>query len=93
MTEFITWEFLATFAGSVAAVTLITQTIKEFINLDPKWIALVISIFVCALVQVCYYQDYSLQGIALACVNVFVVLAASIGGYETILKQFKKQGE
>lgn len=87
MTEFLTWELLSTFAGSVAAVTLITQLAKQYLNLDPKWIALAASILVCVAVQAFYLQDFTAAGLVLMGFNILVVLAAAIGSYEIVKKR------
>ncbi|MBC8537263.1 hypothetical protein [Feifania hominis] len=86
MEEFFTWEYLATFAGASAAVTLITQVIKRYVSIDPKWIALAASLVIEAGIQFLYLRDFTVSGIFLAVVNVFVVLAAAVGVFETVVK-------
>ena len=93
MNEFITWEFLASFSGAVAAVTLLTQLFKKYINIDPKWIALVLSVVVCASVQIFYLKDTTGAGLALMAFNIFAVLAAAVGGFEVVIKNLKKGTE
>lgn len=87
MNEFITWEFLTTYGGMVAAVTILTQVIKGYIpRLDPKWTALIIAFIGQIGVQLLFRQDYSVQGIFMALINVFMVLAGSVGAYEVAVK-------
>ena len=86
MNEFFTWNFIATYAGMVVFVTLATQTVKRYVNADPKWVALVAAIFGQAAVQIFYVQDFSAQGMIMALINVFVVLTGAIGSFETLVK-------
>ena len=91
MDNFFTWEYLATFAGMVAFVTIATQVVKYYINVDPKWIALVAAILGQAAVQAFYLRDYSAQGIVMAIINVFVVVAGSVGAFETLVKPVQRK--
>ena len=91
MDNFFTWDYLATFAGMVAFVTVATQVVKYYINVDPKWIALVAAILGQTAVQAFYLQDYSAQGIVMAIINVFVVVAGSVGAFETLIKPVQRK--
>ena len=93
MSEFFTWDFIATFTGMVAFVTLVTQVVKYYINIDPKWITLAAAILGQAAVQVFYLKDYSAQGIVMALINVFVVVAGSVGAFETLVKPVQRKVE
>lgn len=87
MNEFFSWEFLATFAGSIAFVTTVTQVIKYYLpKIEPKFIALGAALFVTFAIQLLFYKDLSLEGLVLALFNVFAVLFGSIGTFEAIVK-------
>lgn len=92
MNEFFTWEFLATFAGSVAFVTTITEVVKYYLaKLDPKYIALAAAIVVTFAVRLLFYKDFTPEGLVLATFNVVAVLFGSIGAFETVVKPIERK--
>lgn len=91
MNEFFTWDFIATYAGMVVFVTLVTQTVKRYVNADPKWVSLAAAIFGQVAVQIFYVKDFSPQGMIMALINVFVVLTGAVGSFETLVKPFQKK--
>lgn len=96
MNEFITLDFMATFGGAVFVVELFTEILKKLgVKLDPRVIALIISIIVTMCVQTFFYADLSASAIVLAAFNALLVCAAAIGAFETIVKpiQSKIDGE
>lgn len=87
MTEFFTPDGLGTFAGQVALVVGFTQLFKRYApSVDPKWIALGLSLAVGSIVQIVFMKDLSPEGLVMALFNTFVVLSASIGAYESLVK-------
>ncbi|MCL2563767.1 MAG: hypothetical protein FWE08_07000 [Oscillospiraceae bacterium] len=79
---FITPEFLGTFSGAVAVVTLLTQLVKNFVTIaDPKWIALTLAGAVSAVKQFAL-GDFSAAGWILAGLNTVVIAGAAIGMFE-----------
>lgn len=93
MTEFFTMEFLGTFTGMVAFVTAVTQIVKYFINVNPKWVALVAAIVGQLAVQFVFIKDYSPEGIVMALFNTVAVLLGSIGAFETVVKPIQRKIE
>lgn len=92
MSEFFTWEFLATFAGSIAFVTALTEVIKYYLpKINPKYIALVAAVLVTFAVQLLFYKDFSTEGMVLAAFNVIAVLFGSIGAFEAIVKPIERK--
>jgi hypothetical protein len=86
------WEFLATFAGSVAFVTAVTEVIKYYLSkVSPKYIALVAAILVTFAVQLLFYKDFTPEGLVLAAFNVIAVLFGSIGAFEAIVKPIERK--
>ena len=83
ITDFMSWELLGTFAGAVAAVTLLTQFLKDaFKRLPTQWLSYIIAVVVLALSTV------ALRGFAigwetwsLVPLNAVVVALAANGGY------------
>lgn len=93
MTEFFTIEFLSTFTGMVAFVTAVTQIVKYFIDVDPKWVALAASIIGQATVQLVFIKDFSPEGVAMAFFNIVAVLLGSIGTFEVVVKPVQRKIE
>ncbi|MDR0381661.1 MAG: hypothetical protein LBH86_06705 [Oscillospiraceae bacterium] len=82
MNEFITPDYLGTFAGMVAAVTALTQIAKQFFKVDPKWISLGAAL---VMVTVCKVLPHppGLSDIFLELLNAVFVCGAAIGLFET----------
>lgn len=93
MNEFLTWEFLTTFTGMVAFVTAVTQLVKFYVNLDPKWIALVAAIVGQFSVQLAFVKDFSMEGIIMTVFNIVSVLLGAIGTFETVVKPIQRKLE
>ena len=83
MNEFISIEMLGTMAGCSLIVTLLTQIFKKYLpeKIDTKWLALVFSTIIGAL-RIFYIGQYDFSGIVSGILNIFVLLASSIGIYE-----------
>lgn len=91
MNEFMTWEFISTFAGSVAAVSLATQAIKNAPKIKDVPTAAVS--YVIALV-VLYAATFFTGGLtasmaALVPLNAIAVSVASNGSFEAV-KRIKR---
>lgn len=87
MNEFLTWQFLGSFAGAVAFITAATQLLKKYMAIDPKWIAGAVALVVSVALQLFFWQDFTGAGWTLAVFNYFVLLTAAIGSYEVALKK------
>lgn len=83
MNDFITIEMLGTLVGCSALVTLLTQVLKKYIpeTVDTKWLALLFSVIV-GVLRIFYVQDFTYAGIISGIINIFVLLAVSVGIYE-----------
>lgn len=95
MEEFITIEMLGTLTGCSLIVTLLTQVFKQYIpsTIDSKWLALIFSIIVGTL-RIFYVGEFNYAGIVTGIINIFVLLAISIGIYEigsTAYNKLKKE--
>jgi len=88
--EFLTWEMLAAESGCAAAVAALTQVIKQYINVDPKWIALALSLVITFALQFIVYldasakSDFTAANIILAALNSFAVTGVAIGLFEGV---------
>lgn len=95
MDDFISVEFLLTFAGTITFVTVATQASKSLLpeKIDTKWLALAFSI-IASIFRVILAGDYSASAIILAFVNLFLIYGCSIGLFETgksVINFFKKE--
>ena len=95
MDNFISVEILGTLVGCSAIVTLLTQVLKKYIpeTVDTKWLALLLSVIV-GVLRIFYMADFTYAGIVTGIINIFVLLAASIGIYEiasTTYSSIKKE--
>ena len=96
MEDFITIEMLGTLVGCSAIVTLLTQVLKKYIpeTVDTKWLALLFSVIV-GVLRIFYIADFTYAGIVTGIINIFVLLAVSVGIYEianTAYTSIKKEG-
>ncbi|ABW19970.1 hypothetical protein [Alkaliphilus oremlandii] len=95
--NFITVEMLATFAGLVAAVTLIVQFSKTLIKNRFGDVAIRIYTFMISLILTFAFArvETGMKGIVLTVVNAIIITMASMGGYEMITdpKALKKRVE
>lgn len=83
MQDFISVEMLGTLVGCSVIVSLLTQVIKKYVpeTVDTKWLALLFS-FIIGVLRIFYVADFTYAGIVAGIINIFVLLAVSIGIYE-----------
>lgn len=91
--EFITVDMFTTLAGCMAVVMIITQVIKTYLK---KTNPLLIN-FLCSLVigvtRIFIIRDFSYNGILTGILNIFVIMAAAGGSYDTIKSIIGKMKE
>ena len=98
MTDLLSWELLATYAGASAAVMALTQVCKHLVpKTDPKWFALGLALIV-SLGVYFVAGDLTAAGAVMAILNAVIITGASIGTFEGVLKPILgavigKQGE
>ena len=92
MTEFITWDIMATYAGAVAATALIVQfaknTVDGIIKMPTQLFSYIVALVV---LYASYYFTEKLDASSAAMIlfNGMIVSLAANGGYEAALKIFK----
>ena len=86
MNEFLTVEFLATFAGLVAGTAILVQFSKAIIkrNFGDEFVRLYTFVIALILSFVFANNGYNIQGIILTIVNAVVISISAMGGYELI---------
>jgi hypothetical protein len=88
---FLTWEFLGTFMGAVIGVTTLTQVIKIFIKIDPKWISLALATAIMLVVQINVAGDFRVESFVISAFNALLVTGASIGLFESAVKNIARR--
>ena len=84
MNEFFRIEFLGTFSGAVLAVTLLTQVVKQFININPKWISFFFSVII--VFTVTAISGITPTKLILAVFNSLLVVGSATGAYKHIVE-------
>lgn len=86
MPEILDWAQFGTTTGVAAVVAVLTQILKRYIQkIDPKWIALVLSL----LLTYCYqiiYVDHFWGTFVLSALNAIISAGMSIGVFESVIK-------
>lgn len=92
MNDYLTWGFLATFAGSVATVTLIVQFLKLQVDkvwrIPTRYIVYLISLVVLFAVMG-FTEAITPEKAALTALNAIVVTMAAMGFYDVTLKKIE----
>lgn len=93
MNEYLTWEFLGTFAGATAATTLIVQFLKLRVDkvwkIPTRYIVYVISAIILFSVQI-FAGTLTTENIALTLLNAVVVSMAAMGTYDVTFSKVEK---
>lgn len=94
--DFITMDMFLTLAGCVIIVALIVQALKVyFTKVNALLLNFIISLVV-GIIRIFVVGDFTWKGIILGILNVFVIMLAAGGGYDTvktITSKFKDQGK
>ena len=94
--DFITMDMFLTLAGCVIIVALIVQALKVyFTKVNALLLNFIISLVV-GVIRIFVVGDFTWKGIILGILNVFVIMLAAGGGYDTvktITSKFKDQGK
>lgn len=84
--DFITMETLATFAGLVAAVSIVVQFSKSIVKKRFGDAAVRVYTFIISLILTFIFarSGQGIEGIVLTVINSIIVAIAAMGGYEVI---------
>ena len=89
--DFITLEMLLSLAGCVVVVGLVTEALKlYFKKINALWLNLVVSLVI-GVVRIFVINDLSLAGIVTGVLNIFFIMLAAGGGYDTVKSIFSKK--
>ena len=82
--EFISIDVFMSLAGCVLVVALVTQALKQGIKkVDPLILNFIVSIII-GVVRIFVIKDYSFEGILTGVLNIFVIMLAAGGSYDTV---------
>lgn len=93
---YLTWEFLGTMAGAVAATTLIVQFLK--LPLDKVWkiptrfLVYAIALLILLAVEL-FSGTFSAERLILITLNAVIVATSAMGTYEATLKKLEGKTE
>lgn len=82
--DFITLDMLLSLAGCVVVVGIVTEALKRYFkNINALLLNLIISVII-GVVRIFVVNDLSLVGIITGVLNIFVIMLAAGGGYDTV---------
>ena len=88
--EFITLDMLLSLAGCIVIVSIITQALKQyFTKINALLLNFCISLII-GVIRIFVIKDLSIEGIITGILNIFVIMLASGGSYDTIKTILKK---
>lgn len=88
--EFIELDMLLSLAGCVVVVGLVTQALKKYFKkLKALWLNLVVSVIIGG-IRIFVVGDFTAEGIITGILNIFVIMLAAGGGYDTVKSIFTK---
>lgn len=82
--EFITLDLLLSLAGCVLIVGIVTEALKlYFKKINPLWLNFFVSLLI-GIIRIFVLGDFTAVGIITGILNVFVIMLAAGGGYDTV---------
>ena len=82
--KFITLDMLLSLAGCITIVAIVTQSLKHYVTkINALWLNLIVSVII-GIIRIFVVKDLSITGIITGILNIFVIMLAAGGGYDTI---------
>ena len=82
--EFIALDMLLSLAGCVVVVGIITEVLKMYFKkINALWLNFFVSLLV-GVIRIFVVNDLTLAGIVTGILNIFVIMLAAGGGYDTV---------
>ena len=94
--DFITMDMFLTLAGCIVVVMLIVEALKIYFKQINALLLNFITSIIVGVTRILIIGDFTWQGILLGILNIFVIMLAAGGGYDTvktITSKFKDQGK
>jgi len=87
--EFISLDMLLSLAGCVTIVAIVTEALKKyFTKSNALWLNFTCSLII-GVLRIFIIKDFSMEGIVTGILNIFVIMLAAGGGYDTVKSIFK----
>lgn len=82
--EFISLDMLLSLAGCVMIVAIVTEALKKyFANINALWLNFACSLII-GILRIFVVNDFTVNGIITGILNIFVIMLAAGGGYDTV---------
>ena len=82
--EFISLDMLLSLAGCVMIVAVVTEALKKyFANINALWLNFTCSLLI-GILRIFVVNDFTVNGIITGILNIFVIMLAAGGGYDTV---------
>ena len=82
--EFITLDMLLSLAGCVMIVAIVTEALKKYFSkINALWLNFTCSLLI-GILRIFVIKDFSIEGIITGVLNIFVIMLAAGGGYDTV---------
>jgi len=82
--EFISLDMLLSLAGCVMIVAIVTEALKKyFTNINALWLNFSCSLII-GILRIFVVNDFTVDGIITGVLNIFVIMLAAGGGYDTV---------
>lgn len=89
--EFITLDMLMSLAGCVIVVAIVTEALKKyFTKINALWLNFIVSAII-GVIRIFVVNDLSVAGVITGILNIFVIMLAAGGGYDTVKTMFSKE--
>ena len=89
MNDFITWDFVATYAGCILATGLLTEFIKRYVKIDAQILSYIVA-YILLIVSDFFLGKLTISFAVITIINAAIVSFASNGGYDIIDRVFIK---
>jgi hypothetical protein len=83
LNQFITSDMFLSLANCILIVSGGVELLKQYVDLNPLWLNLIISSLVTA-TRIVFVGDFSLKGIILGFYNLIPILLGATGTYEIV---------
>ncbi len=89
--EFITLDMFLSLAGCVVIVTIITQALKQYFKkINALWLNFFVSLLV-GVLRIVILRDFDFNSIVTGILNIFVIMLAAGGTYDTAKSILNKE--
>jgi hypothetical protein len=91
--DYFSWAGLGTLAGAVAAVVVVTNTVRQLLKIDTPWVAFVVSILVVYGVALGSHALNSVAGYIISFLNACLLFCSALGANQSLVAGAKRAGD